>query len=54
MVPLTACAHPELAGPLAVASFGDAPDVAYLDNAIAGQIVENADDVATLTLLCVR
>jgi len=44
-------AHPGLAGPLAVASFDDAPDVAYLDNAIAGQIVENADDVAALTLL---
>ena len=51
VVPLTAGAHPGLAGPLAVASFDDAPDVAYLDNAIAGQIVENADDVAALTLL---
>jgi hypothetical protein len=28
-----------------------AADVAYLDNALAGQVVERADDVARVTLL---
>ncbi len=51
VVPLSAHAHPGLAGPLALASFDNAPDVAYLDNALAGQLVDNADDVAALTLL---
>ena len=51
VVPLSAHAHPGLAGPLVIASFDNAPDVAYLDNAITGQLVDNADDVAALTLL---
>ena len=51
VVPLSARAHPGLAGPLVIASFDNAPDVAYLDNAITGQLVDNADDVAALTLL---
>jgi uncharacterized protein DUF5753 len=28
-----------------------APDIAYLDNPLAGQVVERADDVARVTLL---
>jgi hypothetical protein len=51
VVPQSAGAHPGLAGPLALASFDDAPDVAYLDNAITGQLVDNADDLAALTVL---
>jgi hypothetical protein len=51
VVPLSARSHPGLAGPLAIASFDDAPDVAYLDNAIAWNLVDSADDVAKVTLL---
>jgi transcriptional regulator with XRE-family HTH domain len=51
VVPLSAQAHPGLAGPLVLASFDDAADVAYLDNAIAGQLVDSANDIAMLTLL---
>jgi transcriptional regulator with XRE-family HTH domain len=51
VVPADAGAHPGLAGQFAIASFDGSPDVAYLDNALAGQIVERADDVSRLALL---
>jgi len=40
-----------LAGQFVIAGFDGAADVAYLDNALAGQVVERADDVARVTLL---
>jgi transcriptional regulator with XRE-family HTH domain len=51
VVPTGAGAHPGLAGQFAIASFDGSPDVAYLDNALAGQIVERAADVARVALL---
>ena len=51
VVPADAGAHPGLDGHFVVASFDGAPDVAYLNNALAGQIVERADDVSRLGLL---
>ena len=44
-------AHPGLDGRFAIARFDGAPDVAYLDNPLAGQAVERAGDVARVTLL---
>lgn len=51
VVPFSARAHPGLAGPIVIASFKDAPDVAYLDTALLGQLVERPDDVCALALL---
>jgi transcriptional regulator with XRE-family HTH domain len=51
VVPTDAGAHPGLAGQFAIASFDGSPDVAYLDNALAGQIIERADDVSRVALL---
>ena len=51
VVPADAGAHPGLDGHFVVASFDGSPDVAYLNNALAGQIVERADDVSRLGLL---
>jgi transcriptional regulator with XRE-family HTH domain len=44
-------AHPGLAGHFVIASFDGSPDVAYLDNALAGQVVERADALARVALL---
>jgi transcriptional regulator with XRE-family HTH domain len=51
VVPLTSGAHPGLAGQFVVASFDGSPDVAYLDSALAGQIIERAEDVSRVALL---
>ncbi len=51
VVPAAAGAHPGLAGQFAIASFHGSPDVAYLDNALAGQVAERADDVSRVGLL---
>jgi uncharacterized protein DUF5753 len=51
VLPAVAGAHPGLAGQFVIAGFDGAADVAYLDNALAGQVVERADDVARVTLL---
>jgi transcriptional regulator with XRE-family HTH domain len=51
VIPTGAGAHPGLAGQFAIASFDVQPDVAYLDNALAGQIVERAVDVSRVALL---
>jgi transcriptional regulator with XRE-family HTH domain len=51
VVPLGSGAHPGLAGQFAIASFDDSPDVAYLDNALAGQVIERADDISRVALL---
>jgi transcriptional regulator with XRE-family HTH domain len=51
VMPLGAGAHPGLLGPFVIAGFGSAPDVAYLDNALSGQVVERADDIRHVTVL---
>jgi len=44
-------AHPGLAGQFTIASFDGSPDVVYLDNALAGQVVERTEALARVTLL---
>jgi transcriptional regulator with XRE-family HTH domain len=51
VLPAEAGAHPGLAGPFVIAGFDGAAEVAYLDNALAGQVVERADEVARVALL---
>jgi transcriptional regulator with XRE-family HTH domain len=51
IVPLSSGAHPGLAGQFAIASFDGSPDVAYLDNALAGQMIERTDDITRVALL---
>ncbi len=51
VVPVDAGAHPGLDGDFVIASFDGVPDVVYLNNTLAGQVVERADDVARIALL---
>lgn len=51
VVPVDAGPHPGTAGPMVIASFNGGPDVAYLDTALDGQLVERHEDVATIALL---
>jgi transcriptional regulator with XRE-family HTH domain len=51
VLPVSSGAHPGLDGRFAIAHSDGAPDVAYLDNPLAGQVVERTDDVARVTLL---
>jgi transcriptional regulator with XRE-family HTH domain len=51
VVPLDAGAPAGLDGQFVIAGFDGRPDVAYLDNALAGQVVERAADVARIALL---
>jgi transcriptional regulator with XRE-family HTH domain len=51
VVPVDAGPHPGTAGPMAIASLDGAPDVAYLDTALEGQLVEGHADVAAIALL---
>jgi Domain of unknown function (DUF5753) len=52
VVPVDAGPHPGTAGAMVIASFdGAAPDVAYLDTALEGQLVERPEDVATIALV---
>jgi transcriptional regulator with XRE-family HTH domain len=51
VVPSSAGAHPGLLGPFVIAGFAASPDVAYLDNALTGQVVERADDVRHVSVL---
>jgi hypothetical protein len=51
VVPFGTGAHPGLDGRFAIASFDGPPDVVYLDNALAGQVVERPEDVARAAFL---
>jgi Domain of unknown function (DUF5753)/Helix-turn-helix domain len=51
VVPLDAGPHPGMAGPMMIASCDGVPDVAYLDTAMEGQLVERPDDVAAVAVL---
>ncbi len=51
VVPVDAGPHPGTAGPMVIASFNGGPDVAYLDTALEGQLVDRREDVAAIALL---
>jgi transcriptional regulator with XRE-family HTH domain len=51
VMPVAAGAHPGLLGSLVIASFDSAPDIAYLDNALTGQLVEQREDVKNVQML---
>ena len=51
VMPLAAGAHPGLAGPFVIAGFATAPDVAYLDSILAGQVVERPEDIRQVSVL---
>jgi transcriptional regulator with XRE-family HTH domain len=51
IVPLSSGAHPGLDGHFVIASFDGPPDVVYLNNALAGHVVERSDEVARVALL---
>jgi len=51
VVPADAGPHPGTAGPMVIASLDGKPDVAYLDTALEGQLVERHKDVAAIALL---
>jgi len=51
VIPLAVGAHQEMSGNFVIADFADAPPVVYQDTAARGQIVEDADDVAAVTVM---
>ena len=51
VMPLAAGAHPGLLGPFVIAGFAAVPDVVYLDNALAGQVIERREDVRYVGVL---
>jgi transcriptional regulator with XRE-family HTH domain len=51
VMPAAAGAHPGLTGPFVIAGFASSAEVAYLDNALSGQVVERADDVRHVAVL---
>jgi Domain of unknown function (DUF5753) len=51
VMPTSAGAHAGLLGSLVIASFDSAPDIAYLDNALTGQLVERREDVTNVGML---
>lgn len=51
VMPVGAGAHPGLLGSLVIAGFDTAPDIAYLDNALTGQLVERREDVKNVQML---
>lgn len=51
IMPFTADAHPGLLGSFVVASFENAPDAAYLDSVLNGQVSEQRKQIAQARLL---
>lgn len=51
VMPFTADAHPGLLGSFVVASFENAPDAAYLDSVLNGQVSEQRKQIAQARLL---
>jgi Domain of unknown function (DUF5753) len=51
IMPFSTDAHPGLLGPFVVASFDSEPDVAYLANALNGQITERRREVSRVAWL---
>jgi transcriptional regulator with XRE-family HTH domain len=51
IMPTAAGAHPGLLGPLVIAGFDTSPDIAYLDTALTGQVVERSEDVRQVASL---
>ena len=50
VIPFRAGAHAGFAGPMVIAGF-DGAEVAYVDNALRGDVVEKADDIASIRRL---
>jgi hypothetical protein len=50
-MPSAAGAHPGLLGPFVIAGFTAAQDVVYLDNALAGHVIERPEDVKHVAML---
>ncbi|WP_281274070.1 Scr1 family TA system antitoxin-like transcriptional regulator [Sphaerisporangium album] len=50
IVPLDVGAYPGLAGPLVITGI-DGSEVVYVDNALSGDVIEHAPDVAALKCL---
>jgi len=48
ILPLAADACAEITGPFVIASFDGGNEVAYLDNAVTGEVVENAEYLAKI------
>lgn len=48
VIPVAAGAHEGLRGPFMIADFDDAPSVAWQDAAVFGQLVEDANGIASL------
>jgi transcriptional regulator with XRE-family HTH domain len=51
VIPLAVGAHQGMSGNFVIADFADAPPVVYQDTAARGQIVEDADDIAAVTMM---
>jgi transcriptional regulator with XRE-family HTH domain len=51
VIPASVGAHQGMSGNFILAEFEDAPPVAYQDTAARGQILEDADDIAAISLL---
>jgi transcriptional regulator with XRE-family HTH domain len=51
VIPMAQGAHEGFRGPFVIAEFAGSPHVAYQDTAVQGQIVDRADDVASLMAL---
>ena len=51
VIPVAIGAHQGMSGNFVIADFADAPPAVYQDTAARGQIVEDADDVAAVTVM---
>lgn len=51
VIPLSVGAHQGMSGNFVIADFADGPSAVYQDTAARGQIVEDADDIAAVTVM---
>lgn len=51
VIPLSAGAHQGMSGNFVIADFADGPPCVYQDTAARGQIVEDPDDIAAVTMM---
>src|SRR5580700_6495118 len=50
-IPLAAGAHQGMSGNFVIADFAEGPPAVYQDTAVRGQITEDPDDIAKLTVM---